>query len=153
MATRYIQGVNKVQASNDGVASPTGYIGETIAWQGSTATNLANGSGYQKVGGANSKIVLNKGVYLLSVTGSGAPSTASMRVLSYFNVDAGAATGSHLGTQDCTYAMDSSGNGGFWVRVTTVTVTSDNTSISLQANPAGGTFNSSVVTGGAVRIA
>jgi hypothetical protein len=138
-----------------GTAVPTGYVGEKIDWSLGVSTTLTSGSGYQNVGGATQGITLNKGVYFLSVTGTGVPGISGMRNLHQLTVTSGAATISLIGGHyDSGLSMDSSGNSLQMMNTAHVVVTSDSTVIKLQSQPNGANITgSSVLRGGAIRIA
>jgi hypothetical protein len=145
----------KLQSSGDGTAVPAGYVGEKIDWSLGVSTTLTSGSGYQNVGGATQGITLNKGVYFLSVTGTGTPGVQGMRNLHQLTVTSGSATISLIGGHyDSGLSMDSSGNSLQMMNTAHVVVTSDSTVIKLQSQPNGANITlSSVLRGGAIRIA
>jgi len=109
----------------------------------------------QNVGGASQGITLNKGCYLCFVTSNGTPSTSNMRLFTQVIVSSGTAILTKMAGQgDSVFVMDTSGNSGTSSHIFYAVVTVDSTVIKIQAQPAGGTYNNSVVVaGGAIRIA
>ena len=144
-----------IQSGGDGTEVPSGSILSKVDWSYGSSTTLSNNNTMQDVGGGSQGITLNKGCYLCFVTSNGTPSTSNMRLFTQVIVSSGTAILTKMAGQgDSVFVMDISGNSGTSSHIFYAVVTVDSTVIKIQAQPAGGTYNNSVVVaGGAIRIA
>ena len=140
-----------IKGKTDGVAVAAGYVGEVIGWN-STGLNTTSAitNTPARIGNANSYISLNKGVFMLFVSGyGGVPSNVSFS--SILNVYSGAATITALNT-GYSSPMNETTVLNVFDMFYVVVVTQDNTVLEVKGAVSTGAYACRITGGNAIRI-